>query len=172
MIGPKDEGERDPAAEPWWLMALKVGIAMALADFAARLAGFSSPSVATISTVFIAAQPPAKSIGKGLRRWFAALGGVVVGTLAAFAIAFAGAPPTAAFLFVGLVAGALRPRSIDYLYAAVIGAVVALKVQSGGDPVLEIAVAEAIQVTIGCAVAPLVVLVLDRVWHRQDEANH
>lgn len=164
MIGPSSEGERDPSNEPWWLMALKVGLAMALADFAARSAGFSNPSVATISTVFIAAQPPAKSIGKGLRRWLAALSGVAVGTLAAYAVARASLVPTWAFLLVGLAAGALRPRSIDYLYAAVIGAVVALEVQSGSDPVLEIALAQAIQVTIGCAIAPIVVLVLDRAW--------
>ena len=164
MIGHSAEGERDPANEPFWLMALKVGVAMALADALARLAGFESPSVATISTIFIAGQPPAKSIGKGLRRWLAALGGVAIGTVVAAALAAYALPPTLAFLVIGALAGALRPRSVDYLYAAVIGAVVALTVQAGSDPVGEIALAQAIQVTIGCAVAPIVVLIADRLW--------
>ena len=164
MIGHPKEGDRDPADEPFWLVAVKVGVAMALADALARLAGFSSPSVATISTIFIAGQPPGKSIGKGLRRWFAALSGVAVGAGAAYAIARVSAPPTVAFLVIGALAGALRPRSVDYLYAAVIGAVVALTVQAGNDPVVEIAIEQAIQVTIGCAVAPVVVLVVERVW--------
>ena len=176
MVGHQDEADEDPTDEPWVLMALKVGLAMAIADLLGRTTGFDDHSVAVIATIFVAGQPPATSIGKGLRRWLAGMGGVAAGALAAYGALRFALSPIWPFLLLGLAAGATRTLSIDYLYAAVIGAVAVFAVQAGvagggseGRSDLlaitwQIAWQKGVLVTIGFAVGPAVVVAVTHAW--------
>ena len=167
MVGHPGEDDEDAGAEPWWALSLKVGLAMAMADMVARLVGVPAADLAVITAAFIAAQPPASSIGKALRRWVSALLGVALGLVAGWAVR-AGALPTLAPLLIGLIAGGLSARSTDYLHAAVVGIVVAFTIEAGERGLLPVAGEKALAVTIGCAVAPLVVLLVDRLRGRSE----
>ena len=160
-IGLTDEADEDVEREPWWALMLKVGIAMALADATARLAGFPAATLAVITAGFVSAQPPATSVGMALRRWLASMLGVAMGATAGWAVR-AFAPATGAALLIGAAAGGLRSRSIDYLYVAVVGIVVAFTIEDTDRAIPAVAGEKALLVTIGCVAAPLVVLAVDR----------
>ena len=162
MVGHPGEGDEDAGAEPWWALSLKVGAAMTIADLAARLLGLPASDLAVITAAFVAAQPPATSIGTALRRWAAAMLGVALGVAAGWAVRATGAPPPLAPLAIGLVAGALSVRSTDYLHAAVVGIVVSFAVEATDRGVPAIAWEKGLAVSIGCLAAPLVVLAIGR----------
>lgn len=165
-----NETDEDGGAQPWWVAGLKVGLGVMLADLAARLLGFPSPSVAAVTAAFTAGQPPATSRGKALRRTLAALLGAGLGALAAALARTFDLPFSLAFLGVGLVAGALRPRSADYLYTAVIGIVVANAVEATNQPIVEVSVEKAVLVVLGALIGPLVAHAVDGVrdaWGRR-----
>lgn len=165
MVGHPSEDEEDESG-PWWVLALKVGLAMALADGTARLFGVPGATLAVITAAFISARPPATSIGMGLRRWLAAMLGVALGLAAGWAVRAVGSPPMLAPLGIGLIAGGLCARSSDYLYVAVAGIVVAFTLESTERNLLEVGAEKALLVTIGCIAAPLVVLAVDRLRGR------
>lgn len=165
MVGhPGEDDESDSG--PWWALALKVGLAMALADGVARLFGVPGATLAVITAAFISARPPATSIGMGLRRWLAAMLGVALGLGAGWAVRTVGGLPALAPLAIGLIAGGLCARSSDYLYVAVAGIVVAFTLESTERNLLEVGLEKALLVTIGCVAAPLVVLAVDRLRGR------
>ena len=169
MTKTSNETDEDGGAQPWWAAALKVGIGVALADAIGRLLGFPTPTLAAITAAFTAGQPPATSRGKALRRALAAMLGVGLGVGVALARGV-GVPPTPAFLAVGLVAGALRPRSADYLYSVVVGIVVANAAATSEQPLAQLAAEKAALVAIGLVVGPIVAHAVDGVrgaWARR-----
>lgn len=165
-LGVSGEAAEDVEREPWWALMLKVGLAMALADATARLLGVPAATLAVITAGFVSAQPPATSLGMALRRWLASMLGVAMGAGAGWLVRLMALPATLAPLAIGLVAGALRARSIDYLYVAVVGIVVAFTIEDTERSILAVAGEKALLVTIGCVAAPLTVLAVDRLRGR------
>lgn len=155
-------------------LALKVGVAMVIADTIARGLGFASPTWSVLTAAFLATSPPIASAKAAARKIVAMLVGIALGLVGAYTAALMSGVPSIHFLLVGVVAGYLGTRSPDYLFAAVVGTVVTFVGVDGSDPTMEVAIRTVCMILIGCAVGPVVVWAIERAkrfWYEKRTAK-
>ena len=152
-----------PEDDHFLSLGLKVAIAMLIADFVARRAGFDAPTWSVLTAAFLATSPPIASAKAAGKKLVALAVGIALGAAGAYAAQLLESVPSVHFAIIGLVAGFLGSRSADYLFAAVVGTVITFIGSGGGDPLIEVVTQTTAMVLIGCAVGPAVVWVIERV---------
>ena len=166
MSDEEDTGYKPPQTpeqDHFLSLGLKMAIAMLIADFVARRAGFESPTWAVLTAAFLATSPPVASAKAALKKLVALAVGVMLGAAGAYAAQLLESVPSIHFAIIGLIAGFLGSRSADYLFAAVVGTVITFVGSGGGDPLPEVIAQTTALVLIGCAIGPAVVWVVERV---------
>ena len=158
-----------PEDNPWYVLGLKVALAMTAGYLLARLCGFESPTWTVLTAAFLATSPPIDSGRAAVKKAVALAVGVSLGAAGAYATQLLPQFPYLHIAVVGFVAGVLGSRSPDYLFAAVVGTVVTFVGSSGGDPLPEVVVQTTCMVLIGCAVGPATVWLVERVRARRAE---
>ena len=164
---------RSPADDHPLALALKIGLAMLLADAIARGLGFESPTWSVLTAAFLATSPPIESARAAVKKVIAMAVGLTLGVLGAFAAKAMSGVPSIHFALVGAVTGLLGSRSPDYLFAAVVGTVVTFVGSGGSDPTIEVVTKTTCMILIGCLVGPAIVFAVERArrwWHARRPA--
>ena len=156
----------EPPASPDEDGALPLGIKMALgmtvAYVIALRIGFEDPTWSVLTAAFLATNPPIDSARAAGRKVLAMVVGIAIGVAGAYAAKMMSSVPVLHIAAVGMVAGALGSRSPDYLFAAVVGTVVAFVGSGGGDPTYEVATRTICMILIGCVTGPLAVFAVEK----------
>ncbi len=154
---------QSPAEDNAVALGLKISLAMLIADLVARrLFGFEAPTWSVVTAAYLATNPPIGSAGSALRKVAAMVVGLGLGAAGAYLGQAMSGLPSVHFFFVGLVGGWLATRSADYVFAAVVGAIVTFIGLNGNDPIHETLASTALMIVIGCTVGPATVYAIER----------